>query len=111
MVKRAVLFCSILVLIGTVDWLTTIIGIAFFGATETNPLLGLTQSNLLIFSFIKLSAVTLAGIAFYLAETKTKISCQVSPFSKNLLNTGFALSVLTLSAVVANNVTTLVKIA
>ena len=111
MVKKAILFCSTLVLIGTADWITTIIGIAFFGATETNPLLGLTQTNLLIFSFIKLSAVILAGIAFYLAETKTKISSKVSPYTKNLVNSGFAISVFTLSAVVANNITSIIKIA
>jgi hypothetical protein len=56
MVKKEVLFCTTLILIGTIDWLTTIIGIVFFGATETNPLLaGLTQSNMLIFSVVKLS--------------------------------------------------------
>lgn len=112
MVKKEVLFCTTLILIGTIDWLTTIIGVVFFGATETNPLLaGLTQSNMLIFSAVKLSAVILAGLVFYKAETKTKISNQVSPFAKNLLNSGYVISLFTLTAMVANNITTIAKIA
>jgi len=112
MVKKEVLFCTTLILIGTIDWLTTIIGVVFFGATETNPLLaGLTQSNMFIFSFVKLSAVILAGLVFYKAETKTKISNQVSPFAKNLLNSGYVISLFTLTALVANNITAIAKIA
>jgi len=112
MVKREVLFCTTLILIGTIDWITTIIGIVFFGATETNPLLvGLTQSNMFIFSFVKLSAVILAGLVFYKAETKTKIGNQVSPFAKNLLNSGYVISLFTLTALVANNITAIAKIA
>lgn len=112
MVKKEVLFCTTLVLLGTVDWLTTIIGVVFFGATETNPLLaGLTQSNMLIFSAVKLLAVILTGFVFYKAETKTKISNQVSPFAKKLVTSGYAISIFTLTAVVLNNMTSIVKIA
>ena len=110
MVNKAVLFCTTLILIGTADWITTIVGIVFFGASETNPLLALTQSNLFIFSFIKLSAVILAGLVFYKAETKSKIH-NVSPFTKNLLNSGYIISLFTLTAVVANNITSIVRIA
>jgi hypothetical protein len=111
-VRKEVLFCTTLILIGTIDWLTTTIGVVFFGATETNPLLaGLTQSNMLIFSAVKLSAVILAGLVFYKAETKTKISNQVSPFAKNLLNSGYVISLFTLTALVANNITAIVRVA
>jgi hypothetical protein len=111
-VKKEVLFCTTLILIGTIDWLTTTIGVVFFGATETNPLLaGLTQSNMLIFSAVKLSAVILAGLVFYKAETKTKISNQVSPFAKNLLNSGYVISLFTLTALVANNITAIARVA
>lgn len=112
MVKREVLFCTTLVLIGTIDWLTTIVGVVFFGATETNPLLaGLTQSNLFIFSTVKLLAVALAGLVFYKAETKAKITNKVPPFAKNLLNSGYVISLFTLTAVVANNITTIARVA
>ena len=112
MVKKEVLFCITLVLIGTVDWLTTIVGVVFFGATETNPLLaGLAQSNMLIFSFVKLLAVTLAGLVFYKAETKVRISNQASPFAKNLLNSGYIISLLTFTVLVANNITAIARVA
>ena len=112
MVKKGVLFCTTIILVGAIDWITTTIGIVFFGATETNPLFtNLTQSNMLIFSIVKLSAVTLAGFAFYLAETRPKISNQFSPFAKKLLNSGYAISIFTLTAVVANNINAIVKIA
>jgi hypothetical protein len=112
MVKREVLFCTTLVLIGTIDWLTTIVGVCLYGATETNPLLaGLTQSNMFIFSTVKLLAVATAGLVFYKAETKTKITSQVSPFTKKLLNSGYVISLFTLTAVVANNITTIARVA
>ena len=110
MVNKAILFCTTLILIGTIDWLTTIIGVIFFGATESNPLLaGLTQTNMLIFSAVKLTAVILIGLAFYMAETKTKISNKISPLAKNLLNSGYAISLFTLTAVVTSNIATIIK--
>ena len=112
MVKREVLFCITLILIGTADWLTTIIGTVFFGATETNPLLsGLTQSNMLFFSAVKLSAIILAGLMFYKAENKTKLTRQISPFTKKFLHSGYAISLITLMAVVLNNVASIAKLA
>ena len=90
MVKKEVLFAISIILIGTLDWLTTLVGVIFFGATETNPLLAsLTQTNIPLFSAIKLSAITLTGLAFYKAETKTKISSQISPFAKKFLHSGY----------------------
>ncbi len=112
MVKREVLFCTTLILIGTLDWLTTLVGIVFFGATETNPLIaGLTQSNMLIFSAVKLSAVTLTGLLFYKAETKAKIANQLSPFAKKFLLSGYGICMVTLSVVVLNNFSAIVKVA
>jgi hypothetical protein len=112
MVKKEVWFCTTLILIGTLDWLTTIVGVMFFGATETNPLLAnLTQSNMLLFSAVKLSAITLTGLVFYKAETKTKLTSQISPFAKKFLNSGYTISLLTLTAVVLNNLTVIIKVA
>lgn len=112
MIKKEVLFCTTIILIGTLDWLTTIVGVVFFRATETNPLIaGLTQSNILLFSAIKLSAITLTGLIFYKAETKTKITSQVSPFAKKFLNSGYAISLITLTFLVLNNFSAIVKVA
>ena len=58
-----------LVLIGSMDWLTTIIGIVYFGAVEGNPFLAdITQSSLPVFTAIKLSTTIMIGLMFYTAE-------------------------------------------
>ena len=51
------------------DWLTTIIGIVFFGAVEGNPFLAdLTRTSLLAFTAIKLSTTMFVGLLFYKAD-------------------------------------------
>ena len=112
MVKKEVLLGAAIILMGTLDWLITLVGIVFFGATETNPLLAnLTQSNIFLFSGVKLTAVTLTGLLFYRAETKTQLTSQISPFAKKFLNSGYIISLFTLMAVVLNNFAAIVKVA
>ena len=112
MVKREVWFCATLILVGMLDWLTTIAGVLFFGAVETNPLLAnLTQTNMLLFSALKLLAITLTGLIFYKAETKTKIRSQISPFARKFMHSGYAICLFTLSVVVLNNFGAIVTVA
>lgn len=58
------------------DWLTTIIGIAYFGAVESNPFLAeITRTSLPAFTAIKLSTTIIVGLLFYKAE-KTLLRTQ-----------------------------------
>jgi hypothetical protein len=58
-----------LVLMGTMDWLTTIIGIVYFGAVESNPFMaGLTSTSLGAFTAVKLTTTALVALLFYKAE-------------------------------------------
>ncbi len=58
-----------LILMGSIDWLTTIIGIMYFGAVESNPFLAdITQTSLPVFTVIKLSTTLMVGLLFYKAE-------------------------------------------
>jgi len=58
-----------LILMGSMDWITTIIGIVYFGAVEGNPFLAeVTRTNLLAFTTIKLTTTAIIGILFYKAE-------------------------------------------
>ncbi len=58
-----------LILMGSMDWLTTIVGIVYFGAVEGNPFLAnITQTSLLMFTVIKLSTTVMVGLLFYKAE-------------------------------------------
>ncbi len=53
------------------DWLTTIIGIAYFGAVEGNPFLAdITRTSLVTFTAIKLATTILVGLLFHKAEKK-----------------------------------------
>jgi hypothetical protein len=58
-----------LVLVGSMDWLTTIIGITCFGAVESNPFIAdIAGANLPAFTIIKLSTTVLIGLLFYQGE-------------------------------------------
>ena len=58
-----------LVLAGCMDWLTTVIGIVYFGAVEGNPFLAdLTRTSLPAFTAIKLSTTIIIGFLFYKAD-------------------------------------------
>ncbi len=54
---------------GYLDWLTTIIGIAYFGAVESNPLMAqLTVTNLAAFTAVKLTTAIFVGLLAYQGE-------------------------------------------
>ena len=54
---------------GYLDWLTTIIGIAYFGAVEFNPVMAqLTQTNLVAFTAVKLTIALFVGLLAYQGE-------------------------------------------
>ena len=51
---------SLLVLMGSLDWLTTIVGIVYFGAVEGNPLMGFyLRYGIGTFVMVKLSLIFL----------------------------------------------------
>jgi hypothetical protein len=108
MIKRTWLFFSALVLVGFLDWLTTVVGVAFFGASETNPLLvGLVSSNMMLFSAVKLFAVVAGGLAFYKAAgVSTGLNLGLT---KRVVNVSYSLTFLALSVVVLNNLIAIVK--
>lgn len=108
--KEFLIFVSIM-LLGTVDWLTTAIGILLFGATELNPLLtGLTQTNMIIFSTVKFAATTFAGLAFYKAFCMTNQKGNDWCLTKHFLNGGYSMTTLLLTAVVGSNMITLIRV-
>ena len=100
---------SLLVLLGSMDWLTTIIGIGYFGAVESNPFMaGFAQTNLPAFTAIKLGTAFFVGILFYMADKTLKQT--ENKASKNyvrmnyLLKGAYLASALFLVVVVLNNV-------
>lgn len=58
-----------LVFMGTLDWLTTMIGISYFGAIEGNPFLAnIAGTSLTAFTAVKLTTTIVIGLMFYKAE-------------------------------------------
>ena len=111
MLSKKRFFFLAIILLGFLDWLTTIIGIASNGAIEINPLLsGLTKSNLLIFTLAKLMGVIFAGLAFYKAEALSKPVINQALITRNFLNIMFLVTCVILVTVVTSNILTIAKV-
>src|SRR4030066_915947 len=90
MFRKGLFFCSVLILMGSIDWLTTVVGIVCFGAVEVNPLFAaLTQMNIFIFSVVKLLIVILIGVLFYKAGSFKEASSGCSSFRGRVLDSGY----------------------
>jgi hypothetical protein len=110
MFKKELLFCFALILMGILDWVTTVTGILCFGAVEINPLFaGLTKVNILVYSGIKLSMVVLVGFLFYKADKIEKMLKGNSHLGKRFLESGYVVSLMTLTVAVTNNIITVVR--
>ncbi len=105
---------SLLVLMGSLDWLTTMVGILYFGAVEGNPFLSaLTESNLLVFTAVKLGTVFFVGFLFYQAENLTRTENQNSNIAKwthLVLKSAYIASVTFLVFAVLNNILTVMAV-
>jgi polyferredoxin len=111
MLKKELIFFSAIIIVGFLDWLTTVTGVFFYGATEVNPLLcGLTKSSMILFSIVKLSAVVLIGFAFYKAAAISKSRTNDWHFTKRFLYGGYSLTFLALTVVVASNMITIFRV-
>ncbi len=97
---------------GSLDWLTTIIGILYFGAVEGNPFLSaLTENNLLVFTAVKLGTVFFVGFLFYQAENLTRTENQetkVAKWTHLILKSAYTVSVAFLVFAVLNNIWTVI---
>jgi hypothetical protein len=59
----------ILILMGSIDCLTTVIGVLYFGASEMNPLMAnIVSTNIFAFLALKISATFLIGFTYILAK-------------------------------------------
>ena len=96
---------------GFLDWLTTVLGVLYFGAMEINPLFaGIINSNILVYSGIKLSTTVLIGFLFFKGYTIEKTPRRNSNFGKLCLSSGYFASLVALTVVVASNIITVVKV-
>lgn len=108
MQKTQVITSFLLILMSAIDCVTTVIGVAYSGATEMNPFMaGIVSTNIGAFLFVKIAATALIASAYLFAnkilmnsKNKTaksfKISCKVLKF-------GYAGIIVFLCIVVVNN--------
>ncbi len=105
----------VLVLMGSMDCLTTVIGTLYFGTVELNPLIAtLVNTNLPAFVVIKLTVTVSVGLIFVLAENtliKTlNKTTKAFRMTHNILKIVFTGTIFFLVIVVANNIFVIIKI-
>jgi len=111
MLKKGPFFCLTLVLFGLLDLATTLVGVTCFGAVEGNPLLAsITATNPLVFSGIKLLAVTLTGFMFCRAGNAEEASRSNLQLGNRFLQFTYSFSLVFLTTVVTNNLIVVAKL-
>ena len=105
---------ALLVLMGTIDCITTVVGVLYFGAVEANPLLSGIVNNIPLFLLIKLTATLCIGGTYILANVilnqaadKTTKAFKYSSLGMRAAYVGI---VIFLSLVVINNFSVLLGI-
>jgi hypothetical protein len=91
---------------GTADLLTTLVGVAYFGAVEINPLMAnLVSTNLPAFSALKLASTLIIGATFYQAKKCFSQTPQKTfNGTQSLFKIAYAAALFFLLCVVANNI-------
>ena len=108
MFRSQIIPSILLIIMGTVDCITTVMGILYHGDSELNPLMaGIVSTNIGAFLIVKLAATMIAALSFVIAnktlmktqnkETKTFI------YSSKLIKIASAGLLVFLAIVVTNN--------
>lgn len=108
MLKTEVFPSFLLIFMGSIDCLTTVIGVLYFGAVELNPFMaGIVSTNIGAFLVVKLAATILIAFTYILAnktlmKTQNK-STKSFKYSCKFLKVAYAGILVFLVIVVANN--------
>ena len=99
----------LLILMGSLDCLTTVVGSLFFGARELNPVIvGLVSSNLPAFVAVKLVVTVCVGAIFVFAEKNLLANADhkslAFKIAHNTLRASYVGIVVFLAFVVINNI-------
>jgi Domain of unknown function (DUF5658) len=108
MQKTEVFLGFLLILMGSIDCLTTVIGVLYSGAAELNPFMaGIVSTNIGVFLVVKIAATIFTALTYILAnktlmKTKNK-STKSFKYSLKLIKVAYTGIILFLVIVVANN--------
>ena len=108
--NSAVLPSFLLMLLGSIDCLTTVMGVLYYGAVELNPFLtGIVHTSIPAFLALKLSATAFIGFTCFLAKKiLNKTSDRTSKsykYSNWLMKAAYTGLIVFLVVVVINNLT------
>jgi hypothetical protein len=104
----------LLVLMGSMDCLTTVVGILYFGAVELNPVLsGVVSTNIAAFVVLKLTTTVFVSLIFIQAEKilmkANNKATRAFRWTHRLLKAAYAGVIVFLVVVVANNLIVLLN--
>ena len=110
--KAEIIPSFLIILLGSIDAITTVIGVLYFGAAELNPLMnGIVNTSILAFVALKITATFLIGFTYILAKrTLNKTIDKESRtfrYSNRLMKVAYLGLIVFLVIVVANNLTIL----
>jgi hypothetical protein len=105
-----------IILLGSLDCLTTVIGTLFFGTSELNPILAsLVNSNLAAFIVVKLTVTFSVGLIFILAnKTLLKLpekATKAFETTNSILRFGGLSIIILIAIVLVNNILILLRVA
>jgi hypothetical protein len=97
----------LLIFMGSIDCLTTVVGVLYFGAVELNPFLaGIVSTNIQAFVAIKITATIFIGLTYIQANRILKAMNRKSKtflYSHKLVKIVYAGVILFLIIIVTNN--------
>jgi hypothetical protein len=93
---------------GSIDCLTTVIGVLYFGAAELNPLMtGIVSTNIFAFFVLKISATFFIGFTYILAKRSLNRTLNKESksfrYSNILLKVAYTGLIIFLFIVIVNN--------
>ena len=114
MLKATIIPSLLLILMGSIDCLTTVVGILYSGAKELNPLMaGIASTNIGAFLAVKIAATLLIAFTYVLANrtlTNTPNKSSKSfKYSYKLVRLAYVGIMIFMTIVVANNLLVLLK--
>ena len=108
MLRAQIIPSILLIIMGSIDCITTVIGILYHGATELNPLMAsVVSSNIGAFLAVKLAATMIAASTFVFANKKLMNTpnkgTKTFVYSSKFVKIASASLLVFLAIVVANN--------
>lgn len=114
MLKRELIPSLLIIIMGTLDCVTTVIGVLYFGAIELNPFIaGLVSTSIDTYLVVKIGGTILTALTYILARQvlmrMPDKSGKAFNYSSKILSFTYAGLISFLAVAVANNLLILIR--